>query len=187
MQPARRWAGIGLVCLAAALGAGCAGSIAPKSITIPEDRLRALLARSFPLRRRLLVLDVEAPAPALRLLPEADQLALDLRVEVADRLSGRRYQGRLDLQSGLRFEPSDATLRLARVRVSALDFDALPPALARTANGIGALLAEQALEDLAVWQAAPRQLERLHAAGVRPGAVRVMPTGVEIMLEPLPR
>jgi hypothetical protein len=185
MNTSRRWLVAAAAAVPAALLAGCAGLAGPRTVTISEAKLQALLARHFPLQRRLLlVFDASVPAPVLRLLPEQNRLGADFIVDVTDRLSGRSYRGHLDVETALRFEPADATLRLAHARVVAFDIESASASLNARARGIGSLLAEQVLDGLAVWQATPQQAERLRASGLEPRAVNVTTQGVEIALEP---
>jgi hypothetical protein len=174
---------------AAALGlAGCAsGLMAPKSVSLSERELADMMARAFPLDRKLLeVVDVHVSAPRLTLLPERNKLAVDLDLNGADRLFGKAFKGRLAFESGLRFEPSDHSLRLAQVRVNELSLDSGGAAQALTQR-LGAALAEKVLEGHAVHRLSEDRRAQLQKFGVQPGMVRVTSGGLEMALEPVRR
>jgi len=178
---------------------GCAGLGGPQVITLGEPELNTLVGRAFPLRRRLMeVLELEASAPRLRLLPELNRLLVDLSLALSDRLGGNRQAGSLAFDSALRFEPTDQSVRLQQVRVQSVLLgaggpinDMAAPAAAGTAsdparstlgNRVARQLAERALEDLAVYRLSPERQAQLKAAGLVPGAVTVTARGVEITL-----
>src|SRR5262249_26229541 len=93
--------------------------------------------------------------------------------------SGR---GELAVSFALRYEPSDATLRAADVRVEKLALEGLAPAWNEPLEAAGALVAENVLEGSVLHAFRPEELAR--ARGWRPGDIRVTPTGVRIELLP---
>ena len=174
--------------------AGCAGLGGPQVITLGQADLDRLLARKFPMTRRVLeLLDVTLSAPRLQLLPERNRIAVALALSSQERLSGRAGQARLDFDSALRYEPGDATLRLTQVRVQQLSLDGgSPPGPAATAPAapnmpgrlarLGQSLVETALEDLTLYSVPAERLADLRRLGLAPGAVTVTARGVEITL-----
>ena len=191
----------GLAGLASALLgglAGCAGLGGPQVITLGQADLDRLLARKFPITRRVLeLLDVTLSAPRLQLLPERNRIAVLLDLASQERLTGLAGRARLDFDSALRYEPRDATVRLAQVRVQQLSLDggsppgsAANPAAATPAgpSAAGRLarlaqsLVEAALEDLALYSVPAERLADLRRLGLVPGAVTVTARGVEITL-----
>ncbi len=177
---------------AAAQLQGCANLSQPRVITLSEAELSALVARAFPRQQQVLeVLDLQLSAPRLRLLPDANRLSVLLVVQAQERLRGGRGRGELGFDSALRFEPQDASVRLAQVRVQHLDFvagaessltlDALT-SLPGTAMRIGRMLAERLLEGLVVYRIGNQRLAQLHQLGLQPGAVTVTARGLEITL-----
>ena len=96
-------------------------------------------------------------------------------------------KGQLELSYGLRFEPSDTTLRLTQARVERLDVDGLNAAQAAQVKKVGGLLAEDLLNEAVVHRFKKEDLESLAGRGYRPGALRVVPGGLQLTLEPLPR
>lgn len=169
--------------------AGCAGLGGPQTLTLRPRDLEELLARRFPLERRVLeVLDLTVSKPSVQLLPERNRLATAFEVATRDRLFGTSWRGQLALDAALRWVTADSTLRLQEVRVSQFRFDGAESLGRRDqAERIGALLAERVLEDLVVYRPTAEHLERLQRQGVAPGAVQVTPRGVELTLTPIMR
>jgi hypothetical protein len=127
--------------------------------------------------------------PRLRLDPQARRLATDLALQASDQRSGRSLQGRLSLDYALRYEPSDATIRLVQPRIESLAFDAAPglsPRQAELVRRMGVAVAERLLDDLVLYRVSAERLDKLKAAGFRPGTLQVTPDGVEITIEPVP-
>lgn len=179
---------------------GCAGVGGPTVITLDEGDLVKLINRAFPVQRRVLdLMDVTLAAPTLRLQPERNRLALVLDLASQERLFGKSAKGRLGFDSALRYESSDASVRLVQVRVQQLSFEggatvpgavaaALPaPAPAASAPAgiaqrLGQALAERMLENLSIYKLSPERLASLRQLGLQPGAVTVTARGVEITL-----
>ena len=173
---------------------GCAGLAGPPVITLGEAELNALAGRYFPLQRRVMdVMEVEASAPRLRLLPERNRLAVDLSLALRDRLSHSgpgRQLGQLAFDSALRFDAVDQSVRLLQVKVSsvtlqpagAADAGAAAAPADNLAARLGRTLAERLLEDLPVWRLNAERQAKLKAAGLSPSAVTVTARGVEITL-----
>lgn len=170
--------------------AACSGLALPSTLRLSERELAQRLARRFPRTQRVAeVFDVTLSEPALKLLPERNRLACALALQLRNRLTDSRHDGRLAFESGLRWEPQDASLRLSQVAVQQLQLDAggSGRALSGVLQRVGSLLAEQLLEDLPLWQLPPQQLERLQRAGHRVGEVSITPEGLQVRLEEAPR
>ena len=210
----RRWVLTTLTAAAAPLGllVACSALTGPTVITLPDAELAALIARSFPITRRVLeVIDVQMLAPRLRLLPAQNRLSVDLTVASQERIFGKTGRGQLVFDSALRFEPRDATVRLTQVRVQQLNLDtggalpaapgapatavvpAAPPAQSGaaaaspagptgSATRLGTALAERALEDLSIYRVPADRLASLRQLGLQPGAVTITARGLEITL-----
>ena len=187
--------------------AGCAGALGPQVITLSEAELVTLINRTFPLHKRIAeLLDVQLAAPQLRLLPERNRLSLDLTLSTQERLSARQGRARLVFESALRYAPRDESLRLTQVQVQRLEVEAgslpqvgaapaAPAALSPSASAavsasaqaglagrIATLLAERALEDLALYRVPAERLASLRQRGLQPGAGTVTARGLEITL-----
>lgn len=165
---------------------GACASFDPNRLTLSQDQLQALLDRQFPRQQRLMeLLDVTLARPALRLVPERDRLATALDLAATERLSGRTLRGSLAVEHALRFEPSDATLRLANVRVEALQLELGGTPLSGQAVRLGGLLAERLLEDFVVYRVSDDRRQAMARAGVNNADVAVTARGVEIRFVPM--
>ncbi|MEQ1684014.1 MAG: DUF1439 domain-containing protein [Burkholderiaceae bacterium] len=165
--------------------AGCA-LFGPRTVDVSQAQLEELLARRFPLTRRVLeIFDVTVSAPRLRLLPEANRIATDFDLTSTDRLLRAQHRGALALSFGLRFEATDNTLRATQVRVERLQIDGAPALLQRQVERLGTLLAEQALDDQVVHTLRQKDVEAVQGRGYRLGELRVTPHGLRVTLLPI--
>ncbi|WP_313082790.1 DUF1439 domain-containing protein [Pulveribacter sp.] len=189
-RPRRRdalaWAATAAGAFAAlALLPGCAGARSPR-YTISAAELQQALATRFPHRYPLAgLLDVELQSPRVQLLPERDLLnaVIDLQAGGA-LLQGRQPRGVLDVDFGLRYEPSDRTVRADRLQVNFLRVEGLPPVLAQNVARYGAPLAQQALQDVVLHQLRPQDLALTDGLGVQPERIRVTPAGLVVEFAP---
>lgn len=170
-----------LVMLMAAAGlAGCAG-LGPRSITLSQAELQTLIERQFPRERRVLeVVDITLARPVVRLSPERNRITTELDLGAVERLSGRTLRGSFVLDHALRFEPSDATVRLANVRVNDLRLEVGGSALQGQSARLSALLAERMLDDFVIYRVSDEKREALRRAGVGNAKVAVTARGVEV-------
>jgi hypothetical protein len=186
-MPLRRTAPTGLArltgtaaLLIAALLAGCA-SLTPRDITLSRADLQTLVERQFPREQRVMeVVDVSLARPELRLVPERNRIATALDLSAAERITGRSLRGHLAIEHSLRFESSDATVRLAQVKVNELKLDAGGGPLAGQSARLGALLVERLLDDFVIYRVADDKREALRRAGVQAATVEVTSRGVEL-------
>lgn len=170
----------------AALLAGCAAVFGPRTVEVSQAQLEELLARRFPVTRRVLeIFDVTVSAPRLRLLPEANRIATDFDLASTERLMRSQHRGSLALTFGLRFEPADNTLRATQVKVERLQIDGAPAPLQRHLERLGTLLADQALDDQVVHTLRPKDVEAVQGRGYRPGELRVTRHGLLVTLLPI--
>ncbi|MFD2451090.1 hypothetical protein [Ideonella paludis] len=170
------------------LGA-CASVLGPRRVVYSEDELAALLARRFPVDKRLMEwLDVEVSHPKVRLLPEDNRLELGLGVALRDRLFTTRLQGRLRLSTALAVRPEDRSLRMRQVKVHDWAVDGLEDAgrwpSRLQGQRLGGLLVERVLEDLSIYTFKDSDWQRLTDAGYAPPQVRIQPQGLELLAVP---
>jgi hypothetical protein len=165
---------------------GCAGLSGPPVVTLSQPDLDRLVQRNFPVERRLLeVFEVSVNTPRVHLLPERNRLAAVLDLRARDRLLGGQWQGRLDVDAVLRWEPADQSLRLAQVRVQEMAWNGAGTDVPGVAARLGAVLVERVLEDMSVWRLPPEKADELKRKGLEPGAVTFTSRGVEITFQPL--
>jgi hypothetical protein len=162
----------------------------PRHIEISELKLMQLMVQRFPLRQRHLgLVDLTLDQPRLRLMPQEDRIGTELNYRVATLVPGLpAMQGLMGLSYGLRFEPSDRTLRLTQVRLETLGVDGLSASQVEQVRQLaGSLLAGELLQEMVVHQLRAEDLEAVGRRGYRPGVLKVVPGGVRLVLEPLPR
>ena len=174
-------AAVALAVCAPALLSGCAGLSGPRTVTLTEADLQRLVERQFPHQRRVLeVIDVTVARPTLRLLPERNRVGTDLDLIATERLSGRTVRGSLALDYALRFEPSDATVRMQQVQVQEARLDLGSGPLSATGARVGALLAERLLDEFVLYRADAQRIELMQRAGITSADVVVTARGIEI-------
>ena len=145
---ARRALGAAALAGAALALFGCNG-FGPRTVELSQARLQELVARHFPVDKRLLdAFDVTLDSPGVALQPEANRIS----VEMSLRAHGggpiqTRLSGSLLVSEGLRFEPSDNTIRLVDVQVERFVIDGLPASWQRQLDRLGKPLARGLLED----------------------------------------
>ena len=182
--PMRRLHFLGFV--GAAALAGCVGFGGPPSYTLSESDLQRLVERRFPIEKRYLdVLDVSVSAPAIRVMAERKRVGTGFDVAVRDRLLGASWRGRLALNSALRYEPQDRTLRLQDVEVEGFTPDG--GGINPQAGRVGSLLAERLLEGMVIYTVSEDKLAQMQRLGYEPGAVEIGPRGLTIQSVPVRR
>ncbi len=186
--PFRRRLAVGSLVLLTLAGCGALPT-GPRQIHISEAQLLERIASRFPVKQRYLGLfEVTLDQPRLRLLPEENRVGTEVSYLVGVPLPGSSdIKGKLELSYGLRFEPSDTTLRLTQARVERLDVNGLNAAQAAQVKKLGGLLAEDLMKEAVVHRLKKEDMESLAGRGYRPGELRVVPGGLRLTLDPLPR
>lgn len=181
-KPGRRLL-LGLGAASLAMLAACS-ALNPNVVSVSRGDIERLVAREFPLERRVAELfDATVQAPQLSLLPERNRLGAVVDVQIRERLLRGQWQGKLTFDSQLRWEARDQTVRLAQVRVQDFAVDNAGPTRS-TAERLGAALAERVLEDQVIYRLNPERAAQLQSRGVVPQAVTVTSSGVEITFAP---
>jgi hypothetical protein len=173
-----------LATLGAALLLGCA-AVEPRHVTLSPAEVQTLVARQFPRQQRLMeLLDVSLANPVVTLLPERNRLATAMDLSASERLSGRALRGSLALDHGLRFEPSDATVRLANVKVERMALELAGTPLTGQAARLSAMLAERVLDDFVIYRVSEERRQSMARAGVNNADVTVTARGIELRFSP---
>lgn len=172
-----------LFAAAALLVVGGCASLSPRSVTLSESELAALMAERFPTTQRVAeIAEVTVASPRVWLIPDRNRLGASFDLSAGDRLFRRNVQGRLALDCALRFEPSDDSIRLSQVRVQQLELDnAAFTGASVPVQRLGALVAERLLEDMPIYKLKPEQAQRLHRSGLKPD-IAVTSAGVQLTL-----
>jgi hypothetical protein len=172
---------------AAGLG-GCASLIGSHDVEISESQLTLLLARQFPMQRKVLeVIDLNVTNPQIHLLPDTNRIGTELDVAALDRLFGSSAQGHVQLDYGLRFQPSDHTIRMTQVRVRELTLSSGSSNLHGAAQRIGGLVAENVLENLVLYRMKPAQADEMDRLNLQASPITVTARGIRMTVSPRPQ
>lgn len=155
------------------------------SETLSQQRLAQLLAQGFPYTRAFGgLVELSMLNPRLRLLPESNRLGTALDLGVAERVTGRRFSGGMDMDYGLRFDAAEGAIRMADVRVNRLEIDQLPPSARQLVGQYAPRLAELLLADFVLYRIPEQRLALARQLGVGVSALRVLPNGLRIEMAP---
>ena len=176
--------------LGAALGVvlatiGCTGSLGPRSITLSLDQMQEKLAQRFPRRFPLAgLIELNLQTPRLRLLPEQNRMNIVMALDASGAALRRAYNGVMDVDFALRYEPADQTVRATDLQVHALQIDGLPPQASQLLGRFGPPLAQQTLREVVLHQLQPKDLAVADSLGLQPGRMTVTQRGLVIELAP---
>lgn len=161
---------------------GCAS--VPGTVEISREQIQAALERRFPFEARPVagLFVVRVASPRLQLLPADNRLRVDFTVDASERITRASGRGALALSFGLRYEPSDTTLRATSVRAENVEMEGLAPEWRAPLQLAGGLVAENLLEGAVLHTLRPEDLER--SRRWTPGEIRVTSRGVHIELVP---
>ena len=174
--------------VAALVLTACAGLGSPRELTLSQADLQTLIERQFPRERRVFeFVDVSLARPSIRLAPERNRIVTELDLSAYERLSGKTLRGNLAIDHALRYEPSDATVRLAQVRVNDMRLEVGGTTLSGQSARLGALLTERLLDDFVIYRVSDERREAMKRAGLNAATVAVTGRGVEIRFTDAPR
>ena len=188
----RRIALISIVWLTMSSLIGCASlKPQPKTLMVSEARLMQLINSQFPFNNKMLeVLDVGVSSPKISFDAANNRIntALDLNVAgsgIVGLLTKREYKGGIDLSYGLRFEPSDNSVRMTDVKLNKLNVDGAPDVMERPLSRLGLALAQKLLSEQVLYKVSAQDLEAAKGWGYKPGAFKIAPGGLAITLDPI--
>ena len=176
----------GALCAGAlALLSGCASLLGTHDVDISESQLGVLMARQFPMERKVMeVIDLNITNPVLTLIPKDNRIGTELDVTAIDRVFGSTALGHVRLDYGLRFQPSDHTIRMTQVRVRELTLSSGSNNLHGAAQRIGGLVAENALENLVLYRMKPAQADEMDRLNLVASPITVTPLGLHMSVSP---
>jgi hypothetical protein len=163
----------------------------PKMLNISQDRLMQLIAGQFPFNSKMLeVLDVAVSSPKISFDAANNRIntSLDLNVAgsgIVGLLTKREYKGGIDLSYGLRFEPSDNSVRMTDVKLNKLNVDGAPELMERPISRLGVALAQKLLSEYSLYKVSAQDLEAAKGWGYKPGAFKIGANGLAITLDPI--
>jgi hypothetical protein len=174
-----------LLCCCALLACGSMGA---HTVTVPMDQLQASLAKRFPMNTSFAQLfELSIDTPKLSALPAANRMATELQLTLTPKFTQRSFKGSLSLDSELRYEASDNTVRLVSPRVQKFELPGFK--LSDTSQGdlnlrnLAAAFIEQALNDTVVHQVQPQALQHLGTTW-QPQDIKVTASGLAVTLMP---
>ncbi len=168
-----------------ALMSGCAALIGTHDVDISESQLALLLARQFPMERKVLeVVELDITNPQITLIPEGNRVGTELDVSALDRLFGSSAMGHVKLDYGLRFQASDHTIRMTQVRVRELTLSSGSNNLRGAAQRLGGLVAENALENLVLYRMKPAQADEMDRLDLVASPITVTAQGLHMTVSP---
>lgn len=174
--------------MAALVVSACAGLDSPRELTLSQADLQTLIERQFPRERRVFeFVDVSLARPSIRLAPERNRIVTELDLSAFERLTGKTVRGSLALDHALRYESSDATVRLSQVRVNDMKLEVGGTTLSGHTARLGALLTERLLDDFVIYQVGESRREAMRRAGLNAATVAVTSRGIEVRFSELPR
>ena len=88
-----------------------------------------------------------ASDPTLQTLPDTQRLAAQLSLRIEDKLMGRLHAGSEQASFGLRYVPTDQTVRLDQVRLDAVDMPSLPAVMRDSLRRLGEAACRDLLQD----------------------------------------
>lgn len=163
----------------------------PKTINISQERLMQLIAGQFPFNSKMLeVFDVGVSSPKISFDATNNRIytSLDLNIAgsgIVGLLTKREYKGGIDLSYGLRFEPSDNSVRMTDVKLNKLNVDGAPDLMERPLSRLGAALAQKLLSDQVLYKVSDKDMEAAKGWGYKPAAFKIGAAGLAITLDPV--
>jgi hypothetical protein len=149
--------------------------------TVSKEQLQAALAQRFPLHYPVPgLLDLDLQSPRLQLLPEQNRLSAELAVKASGPALQRSHAGSFALEFGLRYEPSDRTIRATQLRLQRLQFPTLQPNVVALLNAYAPALAEQSMLEVVLHQLQAKDLALADVMGLQPGSITVTDAGLVI-------
>lgn len=146
--------------------------------------LLAVLGERFPRRFPLAgIATLELRAPGLALLPEANRLRARIPAELSGPVLPTPKEGAMEVEFGLRYEPTDRSLRAHDIALQSLEISGLDPSAATLLRAWAPRLAKQALGEVVLHRLEPKDLTLLDGLGLQPGAITVTERGLSIAFE----
>ena len=175
------------VTVATGLLAACASLLGPRTVEISREELTDKLGKQFPTTKRVLkLLDVTAALPRLDMIADSNRVGVTFDLTAKELLFNQEYKGTVGLSFGLRYEPSDLSIRLKDVKIEQVQVEGLPPVYQRALTNLGAQMAEEQLQDFPVHHFKPEDLHSADRMGYQVGDISVTKTGLAVKLTPKP-
>ena len=166
---------------------GCSGMFSgEQTVFIDGSKLQQKLDTRFPVDKRLLgMFDVTVSNPRLSFDPAANKLGTRLTL-ATPAVFGLMpaMKGNVDLAYGLRFEPSDNSVRMTNVEVKSVDLKDEKGQGNSRANNALAMVGEQMFQDYTLYKFTASDLEKASKYQYTPTTITVKRNGVDVLLVP---
>ena len=164
---------------------GCSVASVLRNIDLDGDMLQRKLAARFPMQQRLLGAEITLRNPRLSFLPDSNQIGTRVQADVPSVFGlTPALSGPVDLRYGLRYEPTDNSVRITDLRVQTIDLRDPAGRSQPRINQAVSLLGEQLFSDYNVYQLTESDLAKARQLRLKPGKVTVRRSGLEIELLP---
>ena len=182
-----RWLSVVAFCTALAACAKPLFNLGPFSYTISQAKLQQAIGQRFPYRQSLGdLLELQLLAPRLSLLPDRNRIATVLDLTLSGQLLSDVYSGSIVMDYGVRFEPSDNTIRMTHVQVTRLNLDGIPLPYQGLVQRYAPRVAEQLFDDFPLHRISAKDMARANGLGYELGEFKVTPEGLKVTLNPKP-
>jgi len=177
----RRTLTASIVAAIAGLGTVACATATQPSYRVSLQQLQDALAQRFPQRYPVAGLfDLSVETPRVQLLPDLNRVATAFALRAAGPALRRSYSGDVELDFGLRYEPSDRTIRAHHLRVESIRFDELAPQARELLEQSTADLLRQSMPEVVLHKLRPQDLALADAMGLQPGPITVTWDGLVI-------
>lgn len=163
---------------------GCASLLAPRSVELPLARLQQAMQSKFPFSNRYLDLfDITVSNPRLLLQPDTNRITTALDARIALPFLKKPWEGKLALSGTLAIDMARRAIVLTEPRLENLTLDGATGTYTGKLSRMGALLAEDILNNLSVYTFKP---EDMQLAGMRmvPTKITVRANSLVVSFEP---
>lgn len=151
-------------------------------LRISREQLAERISTRFPLSIRFLGVEaLVASSPRLMLMPQRNRIGTEVDLRAGEGSPPGLPTGLLGISYGLRYEPSDFSVRLTAVRAERIEVGPVS-VLQQQAGPMAAAIVGEALADLPVYTLSAAQRQLLHGLGLEPGEFSVNNDEVVIKL-----
>jgi len=173
-----------LIVLSAVLLTSCAGWFGPREVELSVAQLQDALNRKFPFNSRILELfNVRLTNPRLTLQPETNRIVTNMDASIAPPFTGRSWDGSFTLSGRLALDPARRAVVLADPRMENFALSGFDSRYASQINRIGAVLAEQLLQDMPLYTFAPEDF-RYSGTNLVPSQITTKSNGLVVTFVP---
>jgi hypothetical protein len=154
-------------------------------LKIPASKLLEGLSARFPLRFAVQgFMGLEVSAPALLLLTKRNTLGATLQLAAAGPALRERVSGEVDVLFGLRYEPSDRTVRTRDPEVHGLRARGVSPQTAGAIENVARALLSGMPAEVILHRFTVSELALPDTMGFEPGNLTILEDGLDIEFVP---